>query len=294
MEFEQPSGGFSGDAIFAAYDYDSRNWFVFIEHEDRKAGFRADSGFVPQVDANWQIVGVGRIWHGTDETWWTRMRLRPLWYITHDDSGRMIDRALEVNFGIGGPMQSWTQIEGSSRDLLWDDVLYKEEKIRFHTELQPTGGLELGVFMSYGSQVDFANSRLADELVFEPFVDWNVSRHLLLKFQATLVDLDTQEGTQIFDADLYDLRLTWQFNRRSFIRLTAQYQDIQRNVDEYIDEVDANTRTLGRQLLYSYKINPQTVFFLGYSDNHYEDDDLNTLEQTDRTLFMKIGYAWTP
>ncbi len=294
MEFEQPSGGFSGDAIFAAYDYDSRNWFVFIEHEDRKAGFRADSGFVPQVDANWNIVGVGRIWHGTDETWWTRMRLRPLWYITHDESGRMIDRALEVNFGIGGPMQSWTQIEGSSRDLLWDDVLYKEEKIRFHTELQPTGGLELGAFMSYGSQVDFANSRLGDQLVIEPFVDWNVSRHLLLKFQATLVDLDTQEGEQIFDADLYDLRLTWQFNRRSFIRLTAQYQDIERNVDEYIDEVDANTRTLGRQLLYSYKINPQTVFFLGYSDNYLDDDALNTLEETDRTFFMKIGYAWTP
>ena len=170
------------------------------------------------------------------------MRLRPLWYITHDDNGRMIDRALEVNFGIGGPMQSWTQVEGSSRDLLWDDVLYKEEKVRFHTELQPTGGLELGVFMSYGSQVDFANSRLGDELRIEPFVDWNINRHLLVKFQATLVDLDTQEGEQIFDADLYDLRLTWQFNRRSFIRLTAQYQDIERNVDEYIDEVDASTR----------------------------------------------------
>jgi len=294
MEFEQPSGSFSGDAIFAAYDYDSRNWFAYIEHEDRKADFRADSGFVPQVDANWVIVGVGRVWHGTDDTWWTRMRLRPQWYITHDDSGRMIDRELEVNFGIGGPMQSWTQVSGSSRDLLWNDVLYKEEKVRFFTEMQPAGGLELGVFMSYGSQVDFANSRLADELVFEPFVDWNVSRHLLLKFQATLVDLDTQEGEQIFDADLYDLRLTWQFNRRSFIRLTAQYQDIERNVEEYIDEADANTRTLGRQLLYSYKINPQTVFFLGYSDNHLDDDALNTLEETDRTFFMKIGYAWTP
>ena len=156
------------------------------------------------------------------------------------------------------------------------------------------GGLELEMFMEYGSQVDFANSQLGDELRFEPSVEWNINRHLLLRLQATLVDLDTQEGEQIFDADLYDLRLTWQFNRRSFIRLTAQYQDIERNVDEYIDEVDASTRTLGRQLLYSYKINPQTVFFLGYSDNHLDDDTLNTFEETDRTFFMKIGYAWTP
>ena len=82
--------------------------------------------------------------------------------------------------------------------------------------------------------------------------------------------------------------------------MTTQFKDIDRNLDEYDDPVDpddavdANTRDMGRQLLFSYKINPQTVFFLGYSDNHYDDDDLNTLEQTDRTLFMKIGYAWTP
>ncbi len=294
MEFEQPSGSFSGDAIFAAYEYDSRNWFAYIGHEDRKAGFRADSGFVPQVDANWLIVGAGRVWHGTDDTWWTRMRLRPQWYITHDDSGRMIDRELEIEFGFGGAMQSWTQVGASSRDLLWDDVLYKEEKVYVFSRFRPMGGLELEMFMEYGSQVDFANSQLGDELRFEPSVEWNINRHLLLRLQATLVDLDTQEGEQIFDADLYDLRLTWQFNRRSFIRLTAQYQDIERNVDEYIDEVDANTRTLGRQLLYSYKINPQTVFFLGYSDNHLDDDALNILEETDRTFFMKIGYAWTP
>ncbi len=150
------------------------------------------------------------------------------------------------------------------------------------------------MFIEYGSQVDFANSQLGDEFRFEPSVEWNINRHLLLKLDATLVDFDSQEGVQIFNANLYDLRLTWQFSLRSFIRFTTQYRDIDRNVDEYIDDVDANTRGIGRQLLYSYKINPQTVFFLGYSDNHYEDDDLNTLEQIDRTFFMKIGYAWTP
>jgi hypothetical protein len=300
IDFDQPLGSFTGDAVSASYEYDSRNWFGFVEHQERTAGFRADAGFVPQVDANWQVVGIGRIWHGTDDTKWTRIRLMPLWYIAHDDSGRMIDRGLEFELGVRGPMQSYTEIGGISRDLLWDDVLYKEEKIRFFTVLKPIGGLELGMDLSYGTQVDFENSQLGDEVRIEPFVDWNINRHLLLSFQAILVDLDTEEGEQIFDADVYNLRLTWQFNRRSFIRLTTQFQDIDRNLDEYDDPVDpddavdANTRDMGRQLLFSYKINPQTVFFLGYSDNHYDDDDLNTLEQTDRTLFMKIGYAWMP
>ena len=38
----------------------------------------------------------------------------------------------------------------------------------------------------------------------------------------------------------------------------------------------------------------QTVFFLGYSDRHIEDDDLDDLTITDRTYFLKIGYAWMP
>jgi len=294
IDFDQPLGSFTGNGVSVSYDYDSRNWFAYVEHQDRTADFRADAGFVPQVDANWQAVGFGRVWHGTDDNWWTRMRLHPQWYITHDDSGRMIDRALEIEFGIGGPMQSWTQVGASSRDLLWDDVLYREEKIYFFGRIRPKGGLDLKMFIEYGSQVDFANSQLGDEFRFEPSVEWNINRHLLLKLDATLVDFDSQEGVQIFNANLYDLRLTWQFSLRSFIRFTTQYRDIDRNVDEYIDDVDANTRGIGRQLLYSYKINPQTVFFLGYSDNHYEDDDLNTLEQIDRTFFMKIGYAWTP
>ena len=95
------------------------------------------------------------------------------------------------------------------------------------------------------------------------------------------------------DASVIDARLTWQFNRRSFLRVTLQQQDVERNVDLYLDEVNARSKDMGRQLLYSYKVNPQTVFFLGYSDQHIDDDNLNSLTVTDRTVFAKIGYAWT-
>ena len=191
-------------------------------------------------------------------------------------------------------MQSWIQVGGLSRDTLWDDVLYKEQKLSFYTQFQPKGGLLLGIFARYGDQVDFANSRLGDQLRLQPFVQWNINRHLFLNAEATLLQLDTKQGEKIFDAGVYDVRLTWQFSRRSFVRVTTQIQNIDRNPDVYVDDVDSETRRVGRQLLYSYKLNPQTVFFLGYSDNYMDDDDLRGLEETDRTLFMKIGYAWMP
>ena len=74
--------------------------------------------------------------------------------------------------------------------------------------------------------------------------------------------------------------------------MTVQHSETSRNPSVYIDEVDAESQNVGRQLLYSYKINPQTVFFLGYSDQYVNDDDLDGLTVSDRSLFMKIGYAW--
>jgi hypothetical protein len=216
------------------------------------------------------------------------------WDITHDDGGQLLEREFESYFGLGGPLQSWYELGVLSRDVYWDGTFFREDKVSWYSEWKPRGGLAFGAFVRYGSQVDFANSRLGDELRIEPWIKWNLNRHLLLKLEATKVSLDSKQDEQIFDAGVYDLRLTWQFNRRTFLRVTTQFQDIERNPAVYVDNVDARTRRLGRQLLFSYKINPQTVFFLGYSDNHFENDALNTLEKTDRTLFRKIGYAWTP
>lgn len=294
LDFAQPLGGFSGQGTYARYNYDTRNWFAYLQHYHLDAGFRADAGFEPQVDVEQQEFGLGYKWHGTEDNWWTRIDLQGNWDITHDDSGRVLEREFESYLGVGGSMQSWFQFGYLTRDVLWDNQLFAETKLSLNAELQPRTGIALGVFMRYGGQIDYANSRLGDQLRMEPFLDWNLNRHLFLKLRATILALDTEQGEQIFDAAIYDLRLTWQFNRRSFLRMTTQYQNIERNVAEYVDAVNAQTRNLGQQLLFSYKINPQTVFFWGYSNKYFEDDALDRLAETDRTLFMKIGYAWTP
>jgi len=293
-EFEQPVDRFSGEALSALYSYRSRNWDAAAVHEEYSSGFRADAGFVTRVDVSKQSIRGGRTWHGTDDTWWSRLRLNGEWDITHDDAGNLLEREVEARFNIQGPLQSHITVRGEIQDSLWEDVLYEEKTVGIYTQMRPIGGLETSLWLGIGDRIDFANSRLAKMRNIRPFVEWNISRHLLLKLRADWYELETKSGDAIIDADVYDLRLTWQFNRRSYLRFTTQVFDIDRNQAVYVDEVDANTRDVGRQLLYSYKINPQTVFFLGYSDNLTDDDALRGLEQTDRTVFMKIGYAWTP
>jgi len=293
-DFDQPLGSFTGYAAHLGYNYDSRNWFSYLRHNERSRGFRADSGFVPQVDVSQQMVGFGRFWHGDENTWYSRMRLSGDWGISHDDDGRLLEREIEAYFMISGPLQSHIEFGGSTRDTLYDDVLFEESKVSLLAQVQPRGGLIFGFHSRFGDQVDFDNTRLGDEARIDPFVRWNIGRHLLLRYDGVFVKLDRKDGARIFDASVHDVRLTWQFSVRSFLRLTTQFQDIQRNQDSYIDIVDSRSRDVGRQLLYSYKINPQTVFFLGYSDALIDDDNLSGLTTTDRTWFMKVGYAWTP
>jgi hypothetical protein len=293
-EFEQPTGSFDGDAAHIGYNYDSRNWFGYVRHQDYSSDFRADSGFIPQVDTNRQIIGLGRIWHGEEDDWYSSIRLNGDWDITHDDDGRLLEREVEFEASVQGPMQSYFEIGGFTRDLLFDDILFKESKIRLYGQFQPRGGVRIGLSTRIGDQVDFDNSRLGDETRISPFFNWNINRHLLLRYDASFVSLDTKDGAKIFDAAVHDVRLTWQFSVRSFLRLTTQFQDVERNPDVYTDTVDARSRDVGRQLLYSYKLNPQTVFFVGYSDALVDDDQLARLTTTDKTWFMKLGYAWTP
>ncbi len=67
----------------------------------------------------------------------------------------------------------------------------------------------------------------------------------------------------------------------------------------YADPIDTRAKGLFKQLLFSYKLNPRTVLFLGYSDNamggvfdSWLGPDRVGMTPTDRTFFLKIGYAW--
>ena len=76
----------------------------------------------------------------------------------------------------------------------------------------------------------------------------------------------------------WDIRMTYQFVQRQFFRVTVAYSDISRNQDNYELDVNANSEDIGFQLLYSYKLNPLSKFFIGYADSAYNNDDLNKLK----------------
>jgi hypothetical protein len=74
--------------------------------------------------------------------------------------------------------------------------------------------------------------------------------------------------------------------------VVTQYFDLERDPALYTFPTEEHASDLFNQLLFSYKVNPQTVLFLGYSDNYRgEERAIDRLPQTNRTLFLKVGYA---
>jgi hypothetical protein len=157
-------------------------------------------------------------------------------------------------------------------------------------EFRPTGWL-----YAYGEAVhkhdatDFANVRPGDATSFEAGLRFDVGRHLRLTLDDSYEMLDV-EGGRLFDANVLELRATWQFDLRMFVRVVSQYFTVDRDPSIYSFEVPEHEENLFNQLLLSYKINPQTVFFAGYSDSSFGDPSVD-LKRADRTLFVKLGYA---
>ncbi|MES1241557.1 MAG: DUF5916 domain-containing protein [Acidobacteriota bacterium] len=278
-------------AFLAAWDHTSRNWNAYARYEDVGDLFRADMGFMPQVDYTFKLAGVERIWYPKSERW-TQFALGSDWDERKDQAGRLLERELEAWLNINGPKQSYFSIDGGVRDRVYRGVSFDQTFWNLYGEIQPTGDIYLSLSGKLGDQVDFANTRAGKVVQVEPAVRYLPGRNVRIRLSHLLQQLDVKGG-RLFEANLSQVTLIYQFNIRTFVRLITQYTDIRRDPGLYTFQVDEKTEELFNQLLFSYKLNPQTVLFAGYTDNSFGDERID-LTRNDRTFFLKLGYAWVP
>ena len=298
----QRTEAFTGQAFRINYRHEARDWFFRADHFSNGEDFRADLGFVSRVDRNTSVLGGGYYWWNED-SWWNRIRINGDWDIAHNDDGELLEKELEAYASIRGDYQSFAElgylrrdraglrIDPSSLAIDGNSDRFVERQWRLFFETQPNEILYLNSFMSYGDQIDFANNRLGERIFFEGEVELNIGQHLYVGGYFLYNDFEA-DNQPLFTANLLDARFTYQFDARQFLRLIVSYSDIDRNPDNYIDTVDAESQDLGWQLLYSYKINPLTKFFIGFSDTSFNDDSLVRLTSAEQSVFMKFSYAW--
>jgi len=291
-DFDQPTGSFSDLAYLLGYSHNSRNWQGWARYQDIGEDFRSDMGFMPQVDIREGVTGLEHLWWGEEGDWYNRIGLGSELERKEDQSGQMLQQEWAVWTAIGGPLQSFLWFNLALAEQSFEGEIFDTNAVRTFFEIQPSGKFSFGLFARVGGQVDFDNVRQGDGVRLVPRFRVNLGRHLQTELRHTYEQLDVDEG-RLFTANLSQLRVVYQFNIRTFVRAIVQYTDVDRDLGLYDDpdDVDAKTNQVFTQLLFSYKVNPRTVLFLGYSDNREGNENIDLLQEN-RSVFLKVGYAW--
>ncbi|MFH1763814.1 MAG: hypothetical protein ABIF09_06450, partial [Gemmatimonadota bacterium] len=297
--FEQSEGSFGGGAYHLRVQHRSREWAAWANLEQLDRGFRSDAGFIPRVDTRSGEVGAQKTWWASESgLWYSFLNAGILASRTEDLSGELTDERVQLIGGYSGPMQSNVNVALATRKELFAGTLFEDLGAVFiGFEVRPSGLATLGFGSEFSETIDYLAGQKGTQITAGPRAELKLGRHLNLNLQHSFRRLE-REGDWAFIANLSQLRAVYNFNVRTFLRAIVQYQNIERNPENYTFAINRETRNLFTQLLLSYKVNPQTVLFLGYSDNArgmLTPERLRTdLARSDRTFFLKLGYAWRP
>ncbi|HIF22952.1 MAG TPA: hypothetical protein EYQ27_13860 [Gemmatimonadetes bacterium] len=305
MSVELPGHGshalstFAGTAATTRLNWATSNWTLSADGCYFDQGFRADAGFVTQAGIRGGHANLARRWWGGSDRWFTQIRLNVGTWNNRDFAGNQINGGGFFGLEYQGP--------GQSRIGIYPNFAMKEhfagttyagmKQLWFNAYAAPSGMLSGGLDGTIGDAIDFANERLGSETRLSPSVTLRLGRNVEVTVRHTYQRM-SRDGAEVFTANLSQLRGVYNFSPRSFFRVILQYQQPDRALDRYVDDVDASTQQLFAQLLYAYKMNPQTVLFLGYSQDGdgLVDPDRQRVPLTTRgrTFFLKIGYASRP
>ncbi|MGK2858184.1 MAG: DUF5916 domain-containing protein [Thermoanaerobaculia bacterium] len=288
-EFGQRTDEASDFALRTVYQHTSRNWMWYVLYRTVGEDFRADLGFVPQADFVERGGTLERAWY-PDKAGWSQWRTGVFVSDFEDQSGQHLERQVDLYTWAQGPRQSFVQLDVVEADRFYDGRLFDTDEVRLRGEIQATAGIFAYVSAVAGDQVDFANAQQGTRVRIDPGVRLDLGRHLRLNLDHSRETLDVDAG-KLYTANLSQVRATYQFNVRTLVRWVGQHLDVERDASLYSGAVSPRSRDFFNQLLFSYKINPQTVFFAGYSDVYAGDDQIDLTQQS-RTLFVKFGYAW--
>ncbi|MCJ8274511.1 MAG: hydrolase, partial [Psychrosphaera sp.] len=251
------------------------------------------------VDYKRMVGGGDQTWFGKEGDTLTQYGYFGDWDKTFDQDGNKLEEEIEIHANLQGQKQFYSNFGIVHRNRLHSGQYYDETQGMAYAQITPVSGVSLSSFTRFGKQIDFDNNRLGDVFDLESSVTWQLGKHIEMELSHNYNSLKI-DGDQLYAANQTDIRLSYQFDIRSYVRLVVQYTDITRDPDMYFDEgidnqpidINAHSKYFNTQLLYSYKLNPQTLVYLGYSDSGFQDDDLSRIEKTDRTVFAKFSYAW--
>ena len=287
---DQPGGEMEGGALVARYNHQTRSWRLHTAYSELDEQFRADLGFITQVGTRHGAARLVRFWWDDGGGWYNSFRVGAEVERTELQSGALLEREVEGWLRWEGARESSAVIGAGSRERVFAGVPFDQTFTELKVASKPFGNLQVDLEVDHGDWIDFEHVRPATRLEVAPTVSFTTGRHLSVQLRYLYSKLSV-EGGRLFAAEVPELRMAWQHDLRTLVRLIVQSTTLRRDPELYDRQVDRRSRDLFGQLLFSYKLNPQSVLYLGYSDA-FQSPAADPLTRSARAVFLKIGYAW--
>jgi hypothetical protein len=272
-----------------------RSYDFFAEYKDYGSGFRADEGFVPQVGFREADAAAGYRTYPTGFFNFVRA-YAGVDYVEDRDS-RLVTRSTFAGLTTLGfhNFQSNLELHVDEKARVLDRVneytylsyLFQIDPSRRFTRVTLQG--------TVGQAVDYANSRVGTGPTIMLTATVRPTDHLQLDAVADRqwLDVTAEDGRKgrLFTADIARLKATYNFTARAFLRVIGQYIKTTRDPSLYTFSVPERDGSFLGSVLFSYKLNWQTVFFAGWGDTRVVTER-NDLVRSDQQFFLKLSYAF--
>jgi hypothetical protein len=284
-------------AFQSDWSHQTATWDWYVQGLDFGNEFRADNGFIPQVGYREIYLENGYTIRPKD-TFISRDRFFLInwtdWESERND--RILTKRNSFGTGIDGKLSTFFRVEVNWDAYRVGDQLLHRFRPRFYAEASPGSVINFVSFDShFGQEIDFANAREGTGATLNGTLSLRPSGYLVLAVNLSRrwLDVNTATGSgRLFLAEVERLRGTYSFSSRTFVRLIGQFQQTRRSPDLYTFPVDGRTAVFSGSGLFAYKLNWQTVFYLGYGSQAAYSVNTDEMENGGWQWFSKVSYAW--
>jgi hypothetical protein len=286
----------SGHAGQLWWSHNSPRVDWFGQYTDVGDEFRADNGFISQVGYRQTFAEGGYTFRPQSGL---LRRLRAFAFVdrTNERDGDLVFRQVSLGTGMDGRWNSFVRLRYMNERVRAADKVLPRQQLVYTLQVSPSqkiARVDLEGFV--GEEVDFANARTGTGGNVIVRATLRPTNHLELALNENWRWLNVTDGAgvkgRLFMARVDRLRATYTFTSRLFVRAIGQYVETERQPALYTTAVDAKSASFGGSALFAYKLNWQTVLFVGYGDNRTFLERTDSLERADRQFFVKLSYAF--
>ncbi len=292
--YQWTGNSFNAAALYLAWTHSTRSWNLSTSYQDFGDGFRADSGYVPQVGYRQVKQWVAYDFY-PENSFFTRVEP----YLNLSQSWERSGDTLTGRWAAGTNVNGKRGLYGDMAVVFWaqrvGQVLLNFQNANFTLNWSPGSRIsQVSFYGNVGQQVDYDNVGIGHGGTLQATVTARTTDHLSLDFGGQFAWLDVTARSQsgrLYSASVARLKGVYTISARTFLRAIVQWEEIRRNTGLYSFEVPQKTGDLSASLLYAYRLNWQTVLYAGYGDVHTLAERAQLIP-TQREIFFKISYAF--